>query len=82
MGMGTLAGFLHGIENIGLGGITLTRMEVATEEYLIDDRYDTYDPPKAIIDRIGGKLVRIKRMQQRDDPHRWVIFSGWWVTGN
>ncbi|TKA63802.1 hypothetical protein B0A49_06322 [Cryomyces minteri] len=70
------------------GGQSLTRMEKVTKEYLerdFDGRFDTYAPPKVMLEQAAEKLVRHRRARERtrtEKPGRWNTFMGDHLIGN
>ena len=80
-----------GIERHVSGGDTLSRMEDATAKYLgrdLDKRYDTYAPPRVMVEQAAEKLVR-QRMarlaaskKSKPNKRRWDTYMGRYLTGD
>jgi hypothetical protein len=76
-----------GVESEVNGGKSLRRMEEATWEYLernLDRRFDTYAPPKVMLEQTAEKLVRHRRAREKtkdENPKMWDTFMGRWLTG-
>lgn len=61
------------------GGQSLTKMEQATLAYLqreFDPKFDTYAPPKTMLDQTAEKLVRLRRARAKLGGLRWETFTG------
>jgi len=61
------------------GGASLTRMEDVTFAYLereFDPDFDSYAPPKVMLDQTAEKLVRLRRARARLGGIRWETFIG------
>ncbi|KAF2821644.1 FabD/lysophospholipase-like protein [Ophiobolus disseminans] len=72
------------------GGKTLSRMELATKEYLSRDNLESpggfkeYQPPKVVLQQIAERLVRHRRLREatkHEDLRRWQTHMGQWLTG-
>lgn len=76
-----------GVEAAVPGGASLRRMEQATWNYLdrdLDRRFDTYAPPRTMLNQAAEKLVRTRRAREASrssNERRWQTFMGRWLTG-
>lgn len=65
------------------GGASLTKMEEATTAYLkreFDPNFDTYAPPKTMLDQSAEKMVRLRRARAQLGGERWDTFIGKYLT--
>lgn len=83
-------GMWHGHGNFP-GGASLTRMEEATSAYLkrdLDKRFDSYAPPRTVIDQVAEHLVRQRLARERSKDmapetlRRWETYTGHYLTGD
>ena len=61
------------------GGTSLTKMEEATQDYLdreFNPDFDSYAPPKTMLDQTAEKLVRLRRARAKLGGPRWDTFTG------
>lgn len=61
------------------GGSSLCTMEEATFKYLnreFDPEFDSYAPPKVMLEQTAEKLVRLRRARARLGGPRWETFIG------
>lgn len=61
------------------GGSSLSKMEEATLAYLardFDPDFDSYAPPKVMLDQTAEKLVRMRRARAKQGGLRWETFIG------
>ncbi|EON67931.1 hypothetical protein W97_07428 [Coniosporium apollinis CBS 100218] len=68
-----------GLEEVVHGGATLTNMEQATENYLLrelDNRFDTYAPPRTMLVQAAEILVRHRRARELTNSERWNNHMG------
>lgn len=61
------------------GGLSLSKMEDATDEYLTrpyDPNVDSYAPPSTMLNQAARKLVLQRRMREKLGGKRWDYFVG------